>query len=415
MTGGESPDWLPRGLSPLGHRDYLLYWSGLATTTIGRWVELTGVVWLVYELTGSPFLVGLLGAARGLPGVFLSLGAGVVADRVDQRALLLVTQGLALLASLGLATLVATGTVEVWHVYLQVVIQSAITSFDAAARQALFPRLVPRRRLPEAVTLSTTAGRVSKFIGPALAGLLIADLGESAPFFVNAASYPGLMVAVLCMSRLPPGPRATTSFGGEMSEGLRYILSAPVLSGLLKLEIVYGIFEMNPAMIAIVGREVLDAGPRALGLLLASPALGSLIGIAWLISVRGRDRVGRFSLCCTLLCSAAMVLFAISTHYLLSVVALAAVGLLDVMTTVTRNTIMQLTAPGHMRGRVMANMGVVTRGIAPLAETQSGAMASWLGSGIAVFVAAGIIGVATAVTAATNRQLWHLSLREPAP
>lgn len=415
MTDREPNAALPRGLAPLGHRDYLLYWVGLATTTVGRWVELTGVVWLVYELTDSPLLVGLLGAARGLPAFVLSLGAGVVADRIDQRMLLYVTQGLALVASLGLALLVFTGMIELWHVYLQVVIQSAITSFDAAARQALFPRLVPRRLLPEAVTLSTTAGRVSKFVGPALAGILIADLGESAPFFLNAASYLGLMAALFYMRPLPGAQRSQTSFRSEMMEGLRYILSAPVLSGILKLEIVYGIFEMNPAMIAIVGRELLDAGPRALGFLLAAPALGSLIGIAWLLYARSGTRIGRFSLCCTLAGSGVMVLFALSTSYPLSFAALAAIGLLDVMTTVTRNTILQLTAPGHMRGRVMANMGMVTRGIAPLAETQSGVMATWLGSGAAVLTAAGAIGIAAAATAATNRALWRLSLHEPAP
>lgn len=404
---------LPRGLEPLGFRDFALYWVGTAISNTGRWIELTGLVWLVYELTDSPLLVGLLGAARALPAFLLSPIAGVVADRVNQRLMLFVTQGLAIFGSLALALLIVTGTVELWHIYTQVLIQTSINSFDASVRQALFPRLVPRSVLPKAVTLNVTAARVSKFLGPAAAGFLIADLGESSPFFVNAISFLGLMVAVALMRGLAPlVVRTRTTFAGEMLEGFRHILSAPVLSGIFKIEIVFGLFAINPAIIAIVGREILDTGPRELGLLLAAPALGSFIGIGWLLFVRRMRRQGRLSLSCTLSYGCLLALLAFSSSYAISFVALAAIGILEVVVTITRSTVMQLAAPGYMRGRVMANMGMITRGTGPLAETQSGFLASMIGASPAILVAAGAIGLASALTMILNRELWYFSLED---
>jgi MFS family permease len=402
---------LPRGLAPLGYRDFALYWIGLITTNTGRWVELTGLVWLVYELTDSPLLVGLLGTARALPALILSPIAGVIADRVNQRLLLFVTQALALISSLCLAILVATGAVELWHIYAQVMVQASITAFDAVARQTLFPRLIPQSVLPQAVTLSITAARVSKFIGPVVGGLLIADLGLSAPFFVNAASFLGLMGALAWMRPTPYSTSGTSmSFRSEMAEGLRYIMSAPVLSGILKLEIVFSLFEMNPAMIAIIGREILDVGPRAMGLLLAAPALGSFVAISWLLYAQRMSRQGRLSLSSTLAYACVLVLLVFSPNYILSFIALACIGMLEVLLTVTRNTVMQLAAPEYMRGRVMANMATVSRGFGPLAETQSGLTATLLGPSISVLVAAGVVGLAAGLTAIFNRELWRFSL-----
>lgn len=174
-----------------------------------------------------------------------------------------------------------------------------ISAFDAAARQALFPRLVPRELLPKAVTLTITAVRVAKVIGPAIGGILIADVSNAAPFLLNAVSFFGLMAAVALMHRLGLGDRSEATFRNELSDGLRHILRSPVLSGILKLEIVYGFFDMNPVMIAIIAREVLDVGPQELGLLLSAPAVGSIVGLSCLLMWQVL-RPGRFGLCCTL-------------------------------------------------------------------------------------------------------------------
>ena len=401
---------LPRGLMPLGYRDFCLYWVGSATTNAGRWVELTGVVWLVYILTDSPLLVGFLGAARALPAVLLSPIAGVIADRLNLRTLLIVTQALALIGALLLTVLVATERVALWHIYALVFFQATINSFDAVIRQALFPRLVPRAVLPKAVTLNITANRVSKFIGPAAGGFLIAGLGVASPFLVNAITFLVMIAALLLMRPVSSDePKAVAPFKKDILEGLRYIISRPVMSGILKLELAFGLFEMNPVMIAIIGREILGSGPEELGLLISAPALGSFAGIVWLLTIQRTRRQGRFALLCMGAYSGVLAVLAVSSSYVVSFVALSAIGVLEVLVTVTRSTIMQLAAPGQMRGRVMANMGTITRGVGPLAETQSGVLATMLGSASAVLTAAGVVGIAAAVTAVFNRDLWNFS------
>jgi MFS family permease len=401
---------LPRGLAPLGYRNFALYLIGFSTSNTGRWIELTGSVWLLYELTHSPLLLGLLGIARAVPAIGLSPLAGVVADRVDQRRLLFVLQAMGIGPSLALGLVVLFGAVEPWHVYVQVLIQSATNAFDASVRQALFPRLVPRARLIEAVTLQHAAGRFSSLIGPAVGGVAIASWGEAAPFLMNAATFPVLMLAVIWMRGFrPPTPASIASFRGELIEGLRYIVAAPMLSGLLKLEIVFGVFQMNAVMITIVGRDVLGVGPEGLGGLLAAPALGALFGVTGLILLGQARRQGRFVVLCQFAYAATLVAFALSHNYGLAFATLALLGLLDSVVTVTRQSVMQLAAPSRMRGRVMANMGMVVRGTGPLAETQSGLVAGVLGPSPAVLVAAFALVITAGLTARTNPTLWSVS------
>jgi MFS family permease len=400
---------LPRTLAPLGYRNFALFLIGHSTSHTGRWIELTGTVWLVYELTGSPILLGLLGIARAVPAVILSPIAGVVADRVDQRRLLFTTQGMSLFASLGLGVLIATGHVQLWHVYIQVGIQSAITAFDAVVRQALFPRLVPRAQLASAVTLSATASRLSELVGPPLGGLAIAGLGMAAPFLLNAGTFLGLMAAVAWMRGVVPRTAMVgSSLRGELTDGVRHMMSSPELSGLLKLEIAFGVFQLNPVMITIVGRQVIGVGPAGLGGLLSAPALGAFCGVLILIFVGQSRRQGRFVVICSFAYAAALLAFAASREFAVSFAVLVVVGLFDTLVSVTRQSITQLISPGRMRGRVMANMRTVTAGVSPLSQTQSGALTEAIGTSLAVVSAAVALAVAAGAIAHMNPALWGL-------
>jgi MFS family permease len=401
---------LPRGLAPLGYRNFAIFWIGHAASNTGRWLELTGAVWLLYELTASPVLLGLVGLCRSIPLIALSSVAGVIADRVDQRRLLFATQAITAASSFCLGVLVLTGHVQFWHVYIQVALQAVVNAFDASARQSLFPRLLPRERLTDAVTLYSTGARVSALAGPSLGGIAIASLGVAAPFLLSAVLFTALMAAVAGLRGVVPrAVRAGSSFRGELVEGLRHMMAVPVLMGLLKLEVAFGLFSMNPVMIAIIGRESLDVDPRGLGGLLSAPAVGGLLGIAGLLVLGQVERQGRFVILCTFAYAGSLVALAMSGAYLIAFVALAAIGLLDSVLAVTRNNIMQLTAPGRMRGRVMGNLGTVTRGVSPLAQTQSGVLAGALGGPPAVICAAIALAVTAGLTAATNRVLWNFS------
>jgi MFS family permease len=404
---------LPASLAPLGYRNYALYWVGLASSNAGRWMEQTGSVWLVYQLTNSPVLLGLLGVAKALPTLLIAPFAGVVVDRIDQRRLLFVTQGLSLIASLALGILVLSGQVQLWQIYLEIVVVSVINAFDVSARQTLFPRLIPRERLPAGVTLSSLAGRTSAAVGPAVGGLAIASLGVASPYLINAATFLVLMAAVVVMRNVPAQSTAgRASFLHELGEGLGYIRSSSVLSGILRLEIVFGAFQANPVIIAIIAREVLHVGPEGLGGLLSAPALGAVTGLSLLLVFGHTKRPGRFIVTCQLIYSAALVLFALSSSFVASFALLALTGVLDILETVTRLSIAQLAAPGRMRGRVMSNMRTVTGGIGPMAQTQSGVLAGALGGPLAVVIAALALATSAATTIWTNRPLWRFSVAE---
>jgi MFS family permease len=417
VTAGRPPrshSKLPANLAPLAHRNFAQFWAGFAVTNAGKWIEQTGTVWLVYALTGSPVLLGLLGIARAIPAVVLGPIAGVVVDRVDQRKLLLLTQGLGLVASLALGLLVLSGRVQIWHIYLQVAVQSGIMAFDAPVRQALFPRLVPRNQLPEAVTLTFSAGKSAAFIGPVIGGLAIAGLGEAAPFLLNAATFLVLMAAVIWMPSVGAAEEPSrSSFRGELAEGLRHIIRTPILAGLFKLEIVFGIFQMNAVIITIIGREILEVGPEGLGGLLSAEALGSMIGIGSLLLVGQTRRQGRFNILCTLAYAATLVGFALSRSFELAFVTLAISGFFDSVISVTRSSVLQLAAPLGMRGRVMANLGTVTRGLGPLGQTQSGVLAGAFGGPAAVFGSALVLAVNAVLTVRGNPALWRFSRSDP--
>jgi transmembrane secretion effector len=320
---------------------------------------------------------------------------------------------LALLASAAIGVLIVTGRIEPWHLYVQTAVVAAITAFDVAVRQALFPRLVARRHVADSVTLSSTAGRASALIGPAIGGLAIVALGPSSPFFLNAATFLALMGAVVLMRDVAPRvPTERVAFRHELVDGIRHVWHAPTLSGILKLEIVFGIFQVNPVMVAIVAQEVLHVGADGLGVLLSAPAIGSLVGIGLLLAIGQPRRGGRFVVACQLAYAAALVTFAVSGSFGLSLAILAVTGLLDVLTTVTRLSIMQLAAPGHMRGRVMANMRTVTGGIGPLAQAQSGFLASLIGGPLAIAVAGAALALSATVVGRTSPELWDSTIRE---
>lgn len=406
----------PGSLAPLGYRDFALYWLGFTATNTGRWIELTGALWLVYDLTASPILLGLIGVARAVPSVVLSPLAGVVADRVDLKRLLILTQLAGMAASVLLGITIVWGHLELWHVYAQLGIQSGIRAFDAAGRQALFPQLVPRRDLSHAVTLTVTAGRSAKFIGAAAGGLIIAWLGVGAPFLLNGAAFVVLTLAVWVM-RHPArmGASTSASLKSEFVDGLRYIVQAPVLSGLLKLEIVFSLLQMNEVMVTILARDVLRTDAAGLGLLLSAPALGSVLGIGGMLLFMP-SRPGQFAILCTLAYVGALVFVAASPVFGLTFAALSVVGLLDALVTVTRHSVMQLAAPPAMRGRVMANMNTITLGVGPLANAQSGFLAGLLGAPWAILASAGLLAAFAGVASVRNVALWHVqrgSLRDP--
>lgn len=402
---------LPGGLRPLGYRDYLLFWIGFVVSNTGRWIEMTGSLWLVSELTDAPVALAGLGVARAVPAILLSPVAGVIADRVDQRRLLFITQAASLTLSVALAVSIAAGAVELWQVYLQLAIQSCVQPFDLAARQTLFPRLVPRSDLPEAVTLTVVAARVAKFVGPAIGGLVIATMGEAVPYVLNALSFLVLMVAVVAMRPAPnPIVASTTSFAMELRDGFSEIRRTPVIYTVFKLEAVFVFLQENDVLITIVALQVLGLGAEGLGLLLAAPAFGAVAGLVALVALGQGQRPGRAAVVCIGAYGAMMILVAVTTAPGVVFVALAISGLLDSWVTVVRHSIVQLTAPSRMRGRINANMAVLSTGVSPLSQVQSGVLIGLIGATPAIIGAAAAMVAITGAIATRNRALWNFTM-----
>lgn len=387
---------LPAGLVALRERNFNLYVIGQFTSQLGSWIELTAVSWIMYEMTNSPLLLGLVGLFRATPTILLALFGGAIADRVPRRLLLLCTESTMLVASLIMGILALTGELQYWHLYILNVFSGTLQAFSVPARHALFAGLVPRSSMPSAVTLNSVSVRGGGLIGPSIAGLALAYGGYALPFFLNAASFLGMLFA-LAMMRLPRAQAEATagrpSFREGITGGVAFVWRTPLLRVALGLELVSGLFGHNTALITIIVRDVLGAGPESLGLLLSATGAGALLGMSMLLTFPVRQH-GRLILTLGAIYAVLWAAVGFSAWLWLSAVLLFALGTVDAMWGVTRNTLAQLLVPDALRGRVMAVVMLTTRGGSQLGRVQSGLTVGLIGAPAAVVLGAVIVGAA---------------------
>lgn len=395
------------GLAPLRHRNYALYWTGQLVSMSGTWIEVTATSWLLYQLTDSPFLLGLGGVFRALPIFAFALLGGTVADRVERRRLLLITQSASVATSLVLGTLVVTGQVAPWHIYVISLVNATIAAFDAPGRQSLFPTLVPRGQLQNAITLNSMIFRTSNLVGPAVAGLLIARVGTAAPFFVNAVSYFAIIGGLLAMRIPVVAARSHGSLREDIVGGLRYVRASQILPLILAVEAAFSIFGHNQALVTIFARDVLGAGPEGLGLLLSAIGAGALAGMVLLVAVGDIRRKGAFMLGAGVLYAVMLVVFAWSRSFELSLAVLAILGFADATWGTLRNAIAQLAADDAYRGRVMSLIVIVSRGLTNLSQLETGLATTLLGAPGAATIGALALGGVVAAVAARGARLRH--------
>ncbi len=383
---------LPRGLAPLGHRDFALYWTGQAVSGAGTWMELTANTFLLYEITRDPVLLGLGGIFRALPVIAFALLGGSVADRVPRKQLLFAAQASFLGISLVLGTLVVAGRIEFWHIYIANLLAGTIGAFEAPARAALFPTLVPRGELQNAITLNSVIFRMSTLLGPALAGFLLANVGLASPYFVNAASYLAI-IGALALMRVPATAAPTgRSVGADILHGLRYVRASAILPLLLLSEVCLSFFGHNTALLTIFAADVLRVDAQGLGLMLSAVGAGALAGMVMLIAVGDVKGKGRVMFVAGLAYALLMLAFAFSRTFELSIAILAAIGLVDSLQGTMRNTIAQVVTSDQYRGRVMSMIVLVTRGVTQVAQVQTGLAVALLGPPLAAILGASAVG-----------------------
>lgn len=391
------PGWLPRGMSPLRHRDFGLYLLGNGASGIGSQAQTVAVPWLLYQLTGSPILLGLGGLFQAVPTFVIVPFAGTLADRLAPRRILVIAQAISFMSALALGALVVTDLVHPLHIYAVAFIQACVGAFDVTARQALFPRLVPREQLDHAVNLNFAQSRIAMSSGPAIGGVLIAAFGPAVPILLNAASYLFMLMAMLVVHDPGEGqPRSSRQpMAADMFAGLRFMAASPVISALMIFAALWAVLSYNVTIVTVFAEDILQAGPQGLGLLLSAANVGQLAGSLGLVAYGEVHRKGLLLSGLSALYVVAMIGFAFSPWPLLSAGLILLGGISHAVFSATRHSMLQHAAPDELRGRVMGMHLLVTRGLGPISQTVMGFGIALLGPVSALVVATIGVGVVT--------------------
>ncbi len=372
-------------VSSLQHRNYMLLWVGTLISQTGDWMDQIALNWLILVMTNSPFYLGIFNLCRAIPMLLLILLAGVVADRMERRQMLMITQTAAMVMALSLAVLVSTGLVQVWHIFLIGTLRGIIMSFNIPARQTIISDLVPREKLANAIALNSATINVTRIVGPSIAGALIATVGNSSPFYVNGLSFLGVLYTLHCMRFPEPAARPPrTSLLSEMREGLVYIRGNSTMLALVIIAIV-PMFLAQPymAMLTVFAKDVLDIGPVGLGLLTSAAAGGAVFGALFVASLGDFRQKGALMMAALFAFGATLLLFSMSPWPLLSVFLVVLVGATGTMYNSSNNTILQLMAPDHLRGRILSTL-FLNRAMVPMGTAMTGSLAAVVGAPIAM-------------------------------
>lgn len=381
-----APEGLPpargpmRLVSSLRYRDWRYLWCGLVTAQTGEWMDNIAINWLVWVQTGSPLALGTVNLVRGLPTMVFSLAGGVVADRVDRRALMLSTRLGGLLATATMAALATSGTLQLWQLYVLIALRGVTYAFDSPARGSLVGDLVPRSDITNAVALHSAVFNASRMVGPAVAGVLIGLIGAPFVLWLNAAGYV-IVMWTLFMMRVPPRrtPRPGTSAWGAFVEGVTYVWHQPVVLMLMLTGIIpFLLGQPYQSMLPVFATDVFAVGPQGLGLLSSGAATGSLIG-AFVMSARGDfPRKGLVMMLGLIGFGGFIVLFALTPWVVLGVVLLFLAGASQQLYSTTNSTLVQIIVPTGYRGRVLG-VHQLDRGFIPIGSFLIGAIAEWGG------------------------------------
>jgi MFS family permease len=364
-------------LSPLRYsREYRLLWFGQLVSFTGTQLRFVAIPYQVYVLTGSPLAVGLIGAFQAGPLIAFSVWGGVIADAVDRRRLLLMTQLFLACASAVLALGTQAAAARLWFVYLMTAVTATLSALDSPARASMIPTLVERADIPKAMALNQVLIQTGSVAGPALGGFVIARLGLSAAYWADAGSYVAAFIAVAMMRTAPRAPGGPRPGWGSLVEGLRFLRTSPLIIGTFVLDFIAMLFGHPRAMLPFYADRVFHTGAQGLGLLFAAIGAGALVGAlssGWVAHVR---RQGFATLVCVAVWGAAIAAFGLAPAFPLALVLLAVAGAADVYSAIFRGTIVQTILPDDLRGRVTSvHLMVVVSG-PQLGQVESGGVAA---------------------------------------
>jgi MFS family permease len=375
--------------------NYRLWFAGQSVSLIGTWMQMVAQQWVVYELTGSKLMLGGVTFVGSLPVFFLMLPAGVLADRLPRRSILLYTQTVSMILAFILTLLLAIGRLQVWHVFVLAALLGVVNSFDAPARQAFTVEIIDDRRdLPNAIALNSTMFNLARVIGPAVAGLVLATWGATWCFGINGASFLAVIAGLLAM-RIQANPQVSIEEPvGQVREGIRYTWRHPVILPIVLITMVSGVFAFSySTLLPAFAVEVFHRGEEALGLLTAAVGVGAVLGSLFMASSTVvKVRAGPM-IVGSILFPLSLLAFAFTSSFALSLGFLVVSGFGLVVQNTSINSIIQIQVSDELRGRIMSIYLLAFFGAMPLGALQVGFVAQALGSaaGMGVSAAVGLV------------------------
>jgi len=387
-TDGKGRDW-KAGASALRHRRFQIYFVGVLLSLAGSWVEAGAFGYVVLLLGGSAATLGIIGFLNTIPNLVFALPAGVLADRFDRRKILLAFQGGNMGVAIALAVLWATGSLSVFLMGLLAFVGGTLGTLSFPAFQSMLASTVPPEDLESAVALNSLSLQVARFVGPAIAGILLASAGPTWVFGVNAVSFLGVLGALALL----PSSRVRLAAAGvgvrsAMADGVRYVFGQRSLASLMLLMVFAGMFATPPVAFMVPGlvRFQLHEGPTTLGLLISLIGLGSVLGSVALLILSRRPNKGEPGIVCYVLCAAAIALIGISTSVPFSFALALVGGFTGVVFIGLSTVVVQSASSEEMRSRAMAIWAAAFVGVLPIGALITAALAAWLGAGGAVAV-----------------------------
>jgi MFS family permease len=381
-AGANGPSRFALVLRSLRHRNYLLFFSGQLVSLIGTWMQTVAQSWLVYRLTGSTLLLGIVGFSSQIPVFLVATLGGAVADHYERRRIIVATQTASMILAFILAWLTLSGNIREWHILVLSAALGIVNAFDIPARQAFLVEMVGREDLTNAIALNSSMFNGARVVGPAIAGLLVAAIGEGWCFFANAVSYIAVL-AGLFMMKLKPWSRSLSEVStvGRIVEGFRFVGATGPVWALLSLVGIVSVAGMPySVLMPIFADRILHRGAEAMGLLMGATGVGALTGALLLAGRTGVKGLGRWIVVSTIGFGVSLILFAVSRSFWLSMALLVPAGCGMMVMSAASNTLIQVMVPNQLRGRVMAVYSMVFMGMAPLGALLAGVLADRTGA-----------------------------------
>ncbi len=376
-------------LPALQNRNFRLFFAGQLISLIGTWMDNVAEAWLIYSLTGSSLKLGTVGFCGQIPVFLFAPLGGIVADRYNRHKIIVTTQALSMVLAGILAVLTLTHRVQVWHVFLLAALMGVVNAFDIPARQAFLSDMVGRENLMNAIALNSSMFNGARIVGPAVAGILVATIGEGWCFAANSISYIAVITGLLLM-RMTYTPRAgahDTSPLQDIAEGFRFVKNAkPIRYLLLLLGLVSLVGMPYSVLMPIFADRILHGGARGLGILMGATGVGALAGALTLALKKGLQGISRIISYCALGFGTSLILFSFSRVFWLSALLLVPVGFSMMVQMASSNTLLQSMSPDRLRGRVLAVYSMMFMGMAPFGALFAGAIAERIGAPLTVAI-----------------------------